>query len=77
MRPLAKQRTGVSDAFELGLFYTVIRPEEKWILEAAEKRGIPVERLHDEEVTFPLVRNGFTADPCTPCGSSNTTGCRR
>jgi [lysine-biosynthesis-protein LysW]--L-2-aminoadipate ligase len=44
------------------MFYTVIRPEEKWILEAAANRGIPVERLHDEEITFPLVRNGFKAD---------------
>ena len=52
----------MSDAFTLGLFYTVIRPEEKWILEAAANRGIPVERLHDEEVTFPLVRNGFKSD---------------
>jgi len=52
----------VSDAFTLGLFYTIIRPEEKWILEAAQARGIPVERLHDESVTFPLVRNGFKAD---------------
>lgn len=48
--------------FTLGLFYTVIRPEEKWILEAAAARSIPVERLHDETVTFPLVRNGFKAD---------------
>jgi hypothetical protein len=38
------------------MFYTVIRPEEKWILEAAANRGIPVERLHDEEITFPLDR---------------------
>ena len=52
----------MNDTFTLGLFYTVIRPEEKWILEAAAQRGIPVERLHDEEVTFPLVRNGFKAD---------------
>jgi len=51
----------VSD-FTLGLFYTVIRPEEKWILEAAEARGIPVERLPDDEVTFPLVRNGVKSD---------------
>jgi len=52
----------VSETFTLGLFYTVIRPEEKWILAAAEERSIPVERLHDEAVTFPLVRNGFQAD---------------
>jgi [lysine-biosynthesis-protein LysW]---L-2-aminoadipate ligase len=48
--------------FTLGLFYTVIRPEEKWILEAAAARGMEVERLHDEEITFPLIRNGFKAD---------------
>lgn len=52
----------MSKTFSLGLFYTVIRPEEKWILEAAASRGILVERLHDEAVTFPLVRNGFKAD---------------
>ena len=52
----------MSETFTLGLFYTFIRPEEKWILEAAASRGMPVERLHDEEVTFPLVRNGFKAD---------------
>jgi len=52
----------VSKAFTLGLFYTIVRPEEKWILEAAQARGIPVERLHDESVTFPLERNGFSAD---------------
>src|SRR5437667_10837446 len=57
-----RRRTGVSETFTLGLFYTVIRPEEKWILEASAARGIPVERLHDEAVTFPLVRNGFHAD---------------
>src|SRR2546426_10139281 len=48
--------------FTLGLFYTIIRPEEKWILRAAEARGIAVERLADDAVTFPLVRNGFKAD---------------
>ncbi len=52
----------MSETFTLGLFYTVIRPEEKWILEAAAARGVPVERLHDETITFPLVRNGFHAD---------------
>jgi len=52
----------VSKTFTLGLFYTVIRPEEKWILEAAATRGILVERLHDEAITFPLMRNGFKAD---------------
>ena len=46
----------------LGLFYTIIRPEEKWILEAAAARGLAVERLADDEVTFPLVRNGMKSD---------------
>src|SRR2546421_2500241 len=58
----ARRKTGVSETFTLGLFYTVIRPEEKWILEAAAERSLTVERLHDEAVTFPLVRNGFQAD---------------
>jgi len=46
----------------LGLFYTIIRPEEKWILEAAAARGLQVERLADDEITFPLERNGFKSD---------------
>lgn len=52
----------MSSPFTLGVFYTVIRPEEKWILAAAEARGIPVERLADDAVTFPLARNGFKSD---------------
>jgi [lysine-biosynthesis-protein LysW]--L-2-aminoadipate ligase len=52
----------VSSGFTLGLFYTIVRPEEKWILEAARSRGLSVERLADDEVTFPLERNGFSAD---------------
>ncbi len=46
----------MSDGFRLGLFYTIVRPEEKWILAAAESRGISVERLNDDEVTFGLER---------------------
>lgn len=49
-------------SFTLGLFYTVIRPEEKWILQAAEARGIPVERLADDAITFGLQKNGFKSD---------------
>ncbi len=44
----------MSDGFRLGIFYTIIRPEEKWLLAAAEARGIPVERWDDGEVTFGL-----------------------
>ena len=46
----------MSDGFRLGLFVTIVRPEEKAILAAAESRGIPVDRLDDGEVTFGLER---------------------
>lgn len=46
----------------LGVFYTIIRPEEKWILEAAEARGLAIERLPDDEITFPLAPNGMSSD---------------
>jgi len=46
----------VSDGFRLGLFYTIVRPEEKAILAAAEARGVAVDRLDDAEVTFGLAR---------------------
>jgi [lysine-biosynthesis-protein LysW]---L-2-aminoadipate ligase len=46
----------VSEGFRLGLFYTIVRPEEKAILAAAESRGVSVERLDDAEVTFGLDR---------------------
>ncbi len=51
----------MSDEFRLGLFTTIIRPEEKWILAAAEARGIPVERYDDGEMTF-----GLEAPPRLP-----------
>jgi [lysine-biosynthesis-protein LysW]---L-2-aminoadipate ligase len=44
----------VSNGVRLGVFYTIIRPEEKAILAAAEARGVPVQRLDDGEVTFGL-----------------------
>jgi len=46
----------VSDGFRFGIFYTIIRPEEKAILAAAEARGLAVDRLADDEVTFGLER---------------------
>lgn len=46
----------------IALFYTVIRPEEKWIIEAAERRGNSMQRLSDRDATFPLEPNGFSAD---------------
>ncbi|MGI0054354.1 MAG: lysine biosynthesis protein LysX [Thermoplasmata archaeon] len=44
----------MSDPPRLGLFYTILRPEEKWILGAASARGIPVETLHDDAMLFGL-----------------------
>lgn len=44
----------MSDPLRLGLFYTILRPEEKWLLEAAEETGLLVERLHDQSTTFDL-----------------------
>ncbi len=46
----------------VGLFYTIVRPEERWILEAAGARGLAVQRLPDDAMTFPLEPNGFSAD---------------
>jgi [lysine-biosynthesis-protein LysW]---L-2-aminoadipate ligase len=46
----------VSDGFRLGIFVTIIRPEEKGILAAADARGIPVQRYDDGAVTFGLER---------------------
>ncbi len=46
----------MSNGFRLGLFTTIVRPEEKAILAAAEARGVAVERLDDGEVTFGLER---------------------
>ncbi|HYB79189.1 MAG TPA: lysine biosynthesis protein LysX [Thermoplasmata archaeon] len=46
----------MNNGVRLGVFYTIIRPEEKWILAAAEARGIAVERIDDSVVTFGLER---------------------
>ncbi len=44
----------MSEGFRLGIFFTIVRPEEKAILAAAEERGVPVERYDDGEATFGL-----------------------
>jgi [lysine-biosynthesis-protein LysW]---L-2-aminoadipate ligase len=46
----------VSDRFRFGVFLTIVRPEEKAILAAAEARGLDVDRWDDGEVTFGLER---------------------
>jgi [lysine-biosynthesis-protein LysW]---L-2-aminoadipate ligase len=52
----------VSDGFRLGVFFTIVRPEEKALLAAAESRGLSVVRLDDAEVTFGLDRPSADAD---------------
>ena len=52
----------MSDGFRLGVFYTIVRPEEKWILAAAESRGLHAVRIDDAEVTFGLDRPEVDAD---------------
>jgi [lysine-biosynthesis-protein LysW]---L-2-aminoadipate ligase len=52
----------VSDGFRLGVFYTIVRPEEKWIFAAAESRGLEIVRMDDGEVTFGLDRPDVAAD---------------
>jgi [lysine-biosynthesis-protein LysW]--L-2-aminoadipate ligase len=39
---------------KVGLLYSRIRVEEKWLLEALEKRGVAVEKFDDREVWFKL-----------------------
>ena len=46
----------MSEGFSLGVFTTIVRPEEKAILAAAEARGITVQRIDDGETTFGLDR---------------------
>jgi [lysine-biosynthesis-protein LysW]---L-2-aminoadipate ligase len=52
----------VSDGFRLGVFYTIVRPEEKAIFAAAEARGHEVVRIDDGEVTFGLDSPDVSAD---------------
>jgi [lysine-biosynthesis-protein LysW]--L-2-aminoadipate ligase len=52
----------VNNGFHLGLFYTIVRQEERWLLEAAARRGVPVERLSDESTTFDLSSPNWDLD---------------
>jgi [lysine-biosynthesis-protein LysW]---L-2-aminoadipate ligase len=64
----------VSNGFRLGVFYTIVRPEEKWIFAAAESRGLPVVRIDDAEVTFGLDRPDIDADVVINRSVSHTRG---
>ncbi len=46
----------MSSGPSLGLFLTIVRPEEKAILAAAESRGVRLVRFDDRDVTFGLER---------------------
>ena len=39
---------------KLGVLYSRVRVEEKWIFAAMEKRGIDYERLDDRAISFDL-----------------------
>lgn len=39
---------------KIGVIFTRLRVEEKWIFEALEKRGIPHERINDRDLAFTL-----------------------
>ncbi len=39
---------------KIGVIFTRLRVEEKWIFEALEKRNIPHERINDRDLTFTL-----------------------
>ncbi len=44
----------MSDGFRLGIFLTIVRPEEKALLAAAQERGLEVVRYDDRDTTFAL-----------------------
>lgn len=43
---------------KLGVLYTRVRVEEKWIFEALEQRGIPFDRIDDRQIGFNLSEPG-------------------
>jgi [lysine-biosynthesis-protein LysW]---L-2-aminoadipate ligase len=43
---------------KIGVLFSRIRVEEKWLFEALEKRGVSYDRLDDREVTFDLSNPG-------------------
>lgn len=47
---------------KVGVLYTRLRVEEKWLFEALEKRGITHDRIDDREVVFDVLRPGHWRD---------------
>ncbi len=52
----------MSNGFRLGLFYTIVRPEEKALLAAAERRSLAMVRLSDDEMVFGFERGSLDVD---------------
>ncbi len=47
---------------KIGVLYTRVRVEEKWIFEALEKRGIPFDKIDDRQIGFNLAEPGIWQD---------------
>ncbi len=47
---------------KLGVLYSRVRVEEKWLFEALDKRGIEYERIDDREIHFDLANPGRWLD---------------
>jgi [lysine-biosynthesis-protein LysW]--L-2-aminoadipate ligase len=43
---------------KIGVLYTRVRVEEKWIFEALDKRGIPYDKIDDRQIGFSLAEPG-------------------
>ena len=48
----------MSDRLRIGVLYSRVRVEEKWIFAALEQRGVDYERLDDRKVFFDLDHPG-------------------
>jgi [lysine-biosynthesis-protein LysW]--L-2-aminoadipate ligase len=53
-RPLSERGELMQKRLKLGVLYSRVRVEEKWIFSAMEKRGIDYERLDDRAISFDL-----------------------
>jgi [lysine-biosynthesis-protein LysW]--L-2-aminoadipate ligase len=47
---------------KLGVLYTRVRVEEKWIFEAIDQRGIPYDKIDDRQIGFNLAEPGAWQD---------------
>ena len=47
---------------KIGMVYSRVRPEEKMLLEAAEKRGLRVDAIHDDGIVLDISKRPFPHD---------------